>query len=107
MESYGGFACHGPVTDSVSPFCMHGRLKLFCASCKPAAPKPASSAGESPAPKAPKAAKVAVKREPKASTGGGRKEMLPQRSRPKRVSSRAEAEQAVAWWVKKDDTKPR
>lgn len=100
-----------PGTPMSGLFCEHKKLRTTCASCRPpptpSAPKPSApatprSAGAAAA--AGSATKTAVKKEeapaaPRA-TGPG-KPLLPQRNKKAKKVSAAEAENAVAWWVKK------
>ncbi|GEM_PF-3697289 len=93
-------------------FCEHKKLRTSCPLCKASAvPPPAPELRpviEAPPPRKPRAAPAegdepAAERKAPKEPGlrGPGKPLMPTRQKPKRVDSRAEAEHADAWWVKK------
>lgn len=83
-------------------FCEHKRLKTACPSCRPApVEKPTAPAATKPVPRPSPTTKEAPESEaaPRP-TGPGKPLMAKRKPRNKPVSA-AEADHAVAWWVKK------
>lgn len=81
-------------------FCEHKKLRMSCAICKPPPPPPApkpAKAAKSPASSASGADDEA---KPQRATGPG-KPLLPSRAKKGKAPTRAEAENAEAWWTKK------
>lgn len=94
-----------------SPFCEHKRLRTGCPQCKAnAIPAPTVElrAYAPPKEERKRVAKAeaesddAPKERKEAGPRGPGKPLMPTRQKPKKVASRAEAEHAAAWWVKKD-----
>lgn len=83
----------GAPVSAPSLFCDHKRLRTTCPECKP--PAPAAPLPRTPA-RAPK--KEAEGGDDKAKKSGN---MLPLKRRQRTPASRAEADQAEAWWVKR------
>jgi len=91
-----------------SPFCEHKRLRTGCPACKASAiPAPTMELRAYAPPKeerkrAPKSEEEPAKEPKEPGLRGPGKPLMPTRQKPKKVVSRAEAEHATAWWVKKD-----
>lgn len=106
-----GCGLHRAPVSATSVFCEHKKLRTTCPDCRAAAAPSEPTAGLTPyrpagEPKATRSTSSSTKvassdsgeaKEPRKKSGA----LLPQRRRQKTPKSRAEAEQAEAWWVKR------